>query len=174
MTTPHRPDTSAAAHGVPVALRREVCLIGRDGPVTASVGRRLARLLGVEVADAHLLHPAGREHAAGSVGTHIHDRPPVHDRLQWLSEIGRTVASSSTGVVVVCPPISRSSRDIIRWEAPATLFVRLASASDEPSTDVLDFRIVPEDGWDAIADRIARLLTSATTPAASTEPIAAR
>ena len=48
------------------------------------------------------------------------------DREPWLREVGERFGAADTGsMVIACSALKRSYRDVIRFEAPGTVFIHL-------------------------------------------------
>ncbi|GAA1503453.1 carbohydrate kinase (thermoresistant glucokinase family) [Agromyces terreus] len=100
-----------------------VVVMGVSGSGKSTIGRLVARELGVPFTDADDLHPiANIEKMASGVPLDDEDRRP------WLELVGTTLAEADragTGLVVACSALKRAYRDAILAEAPATLFLHL-------------------------------------------------
>ncbi|WP_285114253.1 gluconokinase [Leifsonia sp. fls2-241-R2A-40a] len=92
-----------------------IVVMGVSGSGKTTVGRELARALGVPFIDADDLHPqANRDKMAG--GTPLTD----DDRGPWLRTVGHTIgeqAAAGRGVVVACSALRRRYRAAIADEA---------------------------------------------------------
>ncbi|MGN7798261.1 gluconokinase, partial [Leifsonia sp. 22587] len=99
----------------------QVVVMGVSGSGKTTVGELLAERLGVPFVDGDALHPPANVAKMAS-GTPLTDE----DRIPWLREVGRTLASTGPdGVVVACSALKRAYRDLIRAEAPAAVFAEL-------------------------------------------------
>ena len=103
--------------------------MGVSGSGKTTVGRELARLLGVPFMDADDLHPqANRDKMAG--GTPLTD----DDRAPWLSTVGHVIGeqlAAGRGVVVACSALRRRYRDAITSAAGAPVrFAHLSGQAD--------------------------------------------
>ncbi|MDR6971146.1 gluconokinase [Leifsonia shinshuensis] len=99
----------------------QVVVMGVSGSGKTTVGELLAERLGVPFVDGDALHPPANVAKMAS-GTPLTDE----DRIPWLQEVGRTLASTGPdGVVVACSALKRAYRDLIRAEAPAAVFAEL-------------------------------------------------
>ena len=87
-----------------------------------SVGRELARVLGVEFVDADGLHPETNI-AKMSAGIPLTDQ----DRWSWLDVVGQALGSSS-GVVISCSALKRIYRDRLRLDNDGVVFVHLTGS----------------------------------------------
>jgi carbohydrate kinase (thermoresistant glucokinase family) len=95
--------------------------MGVSGSGKSTVGRAVADALGASFVDGDDLHPAANV-AKMAAGIPLTDA----DREPWLRAVGRTLADGDdTGVVVACSALKRSYRDLIRAEAPGTVFAEL-------------------------------------------------
>ena len=97
-----------------------IVVAGPSGAGKSVVGAALAEALGVPFLDADSLHPASNVEKMAS-GIPLTDE----DRRPWLELVGRALAASSDGLVVACSALRRSYRDLLRAEAPTTVFVAL-------------------------------------------------
>lgn len=98
-----------------------VVVMGVSGSGKSTVGRAVADALGASFVDGDDLHPAANV-AKMAAGIPLTDA----DREPWLRAVGRTLADGDdTGVVVACSALKRSYRDLIRAEAPGTVFAEL-------------------------------------------------
>ena len=101
--------------------RVQVVVMGVSGSGKTTVGERLAAQLGVPFVDGDALHPPANVAKMAS-GVPLTD----DDRAPWLRIVGQAVAGTAPdGVVVACSALKRSYRDLIRAEAPGTLFAEL-------------------------------------------------
>lgn len=98
-----------------------VVVMGVSGSGKSTVGRAVADALGAPFVDGDDLHPAANV-AKMAAGIPLTDA----DRVPWLRAVGRTLAEGDdAGVVVACSALKRSYRDLIRDEAPGTVFAEL-------------------------------------------------
>jgi carbohydrate kinase (thermoresistant glucokinase family) len=98
-----------------------VVVMGVSGSGKSTVGRAVADALGAPFVDGDDLHPAANV-AKMAAGIPLTDA----DRVPWLRAVGRTLADGDdAGVVVACSALKRSYRDLIRDEAPGTVFAEL-------------------------------------------------
>lgn len=103
-----------------------VVVMGVSGSGKSTIGAALAERLGVHFIDGDDLHPAANV-AKMSAGIPLEDA----DRWPWLADIGRTLRDhSASGLVIACSALKRTYRDVIRWEAPATVFVHAHGDGD--------------------------------------------
>jgi len=101
--------------------RVQVVVMGVSGSGKTTVGERLGAELGVPFVDGDALHPPANV-AKMAAGVPLTD----DDRAPWLRIIGETLAATGPeGVVVACSALKRSYRDLIRAEAPGTVFAEL-------------------------------------------------
>lgn len=115
------PDTPAQPSAAPL-----VVIMGVSGCGKSTVGSALAERLGVHFIDGDDLHPAANV-AKMAGGIPLEDA----DRWPWLADIGRTLGDhSGRGLVVACSALKRIYRDVIRWEAPRTVFVHAQGDRD--------------------------------------------
>ncbi|MFJ6533136.1 gluconokinase [Microbacterium sp. NPDC091662] len=99
--------------------RRPIVVMGVSGVGKTTVGRELARRMGVAFIDADDLHgPANI--AKMAAGTPLDD----DDRWPWLDRVGAALAADPA-VVIACSALKRSYRDRLRASAPAAVFVHL-------------------------------------------------
>ena len=99
------------------AVPPPVVVMGVSAVGKTTVGIALARLLRAEFVDADDLHPAASI-AKMTAGIPLTD----DDRIPWLGVVGRALRP---GTVTACSALKRSYRDLLRTEAPTTLFVHL-------------------------------------------------
>ncbi len=100
-----------------------VVVMGVSGCGKSTVGRELARLLGVHYIEGDELHPPQNVQRM-SAGIPLTDV----DRHGWLQEVAGQLANATTqarGVVVSCSALKRSYRDLLRAGAPDVRFVHL-------------------------------------------------
>lgn len=98
-----------------------VVVMGVSGSGKSTVGRAVADALGAPFVDGDDLHPAANV-AKMAAGIPLTDA----DREPWLRAVGRTLADGGdAGMVVACSALKRSYRDLIRSEAPGTVFAEL-------------------------------------------------
>jgi gluconokinase len=94
-------------------------IMGVAGVGKSSVGRELAKTLGVSFFDADVLHSeANRAKMAAGVPLTDDDRGP------WLDEVGKVFVGASD-IVVACSALKRSYRDRLRNWAPDIYAVHL-------------------------------------------------
>ena len=113
-----------AEHGVetsmPTMLHR-VIVMGVSGCGKSTVGELLGELLGAGFLDGDSLHPQSNIDKMAA-GHPLNDE----DREPWLREVGERLGSLDTGsMVIACSALKRSYRDLIRSEAPGTVFIHL-------------------------------------------------
>ena len=101
-------------------------VMGVSGSGKSTVGRAVADALDASFVDGDDLHPAVNV-AKMTAGIPLTDA----DREPWLRAVGRTLADGARGagdgggMVVACSALKRSYRDLIRGEAPGTVFAEL-------------------------------------------------
>lgn len=97
-------------------------VMGVSGSGKSTVGRAVADALDASFVDGDDLHPAVNV-AKMTAGIPLTDA----DREPWLRAVGRTLAdgAGAGGMVVACSALKRSYRDLIRSEAPGTVFAEL-------------------------------------------------
>ena len=101
-----------------------VIVMGVQGSGKSTVGPLLSQELLVPFIDGDDLHPDSNRVKMAS-GTPLND----DDRRPWLTVIGQRIAAETAqgqGVVIACSALKRSYRDLIRSEAPETIFLYLA------------------------------------------------
>ncbi len=97
-------------------------VMGVSGSGKSTVGRAVADALDASFVDGDDLHPAVNV-AKMTAGIPLTDA----DREPWLRAVGRALAdgAGAGGMVVACSALKRSYRDLIRGEAPGTVFAEL-------------------------------------------------
>ncbi|MGH3688745.1 MAG: gluconokinase [Microbacterium sp.] len=99
--------------------RRPIIVMGVSGVGKTTIGRDLARRIGVSFVDADDLHgPANITKMAA--GAPLDD----DDRWPWLDRVGEALAADPA-LVVACSALKRSYRDRLRASAPTIVFVHL-------------------------------------------------
>ncbi|WP_307794735.1 gluconokinase [Leifsonia sp. TF02-11] len=99
----------------------KVVVMGVSGSGKSTIGQAVADALGAAFVDGDDLHPAANvAKMAAAIPLTDADREP------WLRAVGRTLAAGGdAGVVVACSALKRAYRDLIRSEAPGTVFAEL-------------------------------------------------
>ncbi|MER7523896.1 gluconokinase [Microbacterium oxydans] len=98
---------------------RPIVVMGVSGVGKTTLGRELARRIGVAFIDADDLHgPANIAKMAAGVPLDDDDRWP------WLDRVGAALAADP-GVVIACSALKRTYRDRLRASAPTVVFVHL-------------------------------------------------
>jgi len=109
-----------------------IVVMGVSGSGKTTIGRLLARRLGVPFADADDLHPAANV-AKMAAGHPLTDE----DRWPWLALVGATLSKAEgTGLVIACSALKRVYRDAILRAEPRARFVDL-----EGSRALLESRV---------------------------------
>lgn len=110
--------------------------MGVSGCGKSTVGRLLAQELGGTFIDGDDLHPETNI-AKMSAGQPLTDQ----DREPWLRLIAQQLQTGPAATVVACSALRRSYRDIIRAQAPETVFIHL-----DGTRDVLASRLTVRPG----------------------------
>ncbi|EHR72691.1 carbohydrate kinase, thermoresistant glucokinase family [Burkholderiales bacterium JOSHI_001] len=100
-----------------------VVVMGVSGCGKSTVGRALARTLGVHYVEGDELHPAANVQRMAA-GIPLTDA----DRHGWLVDVGQQLANATAqerGVVVACSALKRGYRDLLRAAAPDLRLVHL-------------------------------------------------
>ena len=97
--------------------------MGVSGSGKSLVGQILAERIGAEFLDGDDLHSADNIETMAA-GQSLNDA----ERSPWLRKIGSRLASKRGHIVIACSALKRSYREIIRQEAPATVFVHLTGS----------------------------------------------
>jgi gluconokinase len=99
--------------------------MGVSGSGKSTVGRELARRLGVPFADADAFHPQANI-AKMAAGTPLTD----DDRYPWLEAVGQWLADHENGGVMSCSALKRGYRDRLRSHCPRLAFLHLTGPSE--------------------------------------------
>lgn len=113
-----------------------IVVMGPSGCGKTTVGRLLARRLGLPFIEGDDLHPSANVRKMAS-GVPLDDA----DRASWLEAVGQALAACPSGAVASCSALRRRYRDRLRALAPALRFVHL-----EGSRDVLQGRLAARQG----------------------------
>lgn len=96
-----------------------IIIMGMQGSGKSTIGKLLARRLGLPFIDGDSLHSAENKKWMAS-GRALSDA----QRLPWLHEVGERLAlGAGSGVVVACSALKRSYRDLLREHVPTMLTV---------------------------------------------------
>ncbi|MDO5035134.1 MAG: gluconokinase [Actinomycetaceae bacterium] len=104
---------------------RRIVIMGVSSCGKSTVGELLSQRVGLPYRDGDDMHPP--ENIAKMSAGHALDDA---DRAPWLHSIGRWLAAQEGGAIVGCSALKHSYRDIIRAEAPGTVFVHLNGSYD--------------------------------------------
>jgi gluconokinase len=112
-----------SAVGIPGILAGEeikpaVVVMGVTGSGKSTLGEALARALGCPFIEGDTLHPPANI-AKMAAGIPLDDA----DRIPFLENVARTIATRSTSLVVSCSALKRAYRDRLRGADPQLLFV---------------------------------------------------
>ena len=100
--------------------------MGVSGSGKTTVGEPLAERLGVDFGEADDFHPRANKDKM-SAGIPLDD----NDRTPWLHAVGVWLAEhQGTGAVATCSALKRTYRELLRAEAPGTVFLHLAAPPD--------------------------------------------
>jgi len=103
-----------------------VVVMGVSGSGKTTVGEPLAQRLGVDFGEADDFHPQANKDKM-SAGTPLDD----DDRAPWLHAVGSWLAEHrDTGAVATCSALKRKYRELLRGEAPGTVFLHLTAPHD--------------------------------------------
>jgi len=98
-----------------------VVVMGVQGSGKSTLAEQIARRTGGRAVDGDRMHSEANV-AKMAAGIPLTDE----DRDPWLREIGLLLdAERDSGIVVVCSALRRAYRDLLRDEAPGTVFVHL-------------------------------------------------
>lgn len=97
-----------------------VVVMGVSGCGKTTVGRLLARHLGLAFIEGDELHPP-RNVALMASGTPLTDE----DRVDWLAAVGRALVQHPGGAVASCSALRHRYRDQLRQIVPGVVFVHL-------------------------------------------------
>ncbi|WP_261164604.1 gluconokinase [Microbacterium sp. Marseille-Q6965] len=105
----------------PASSYPPVVVMGVQGAGKSTIANMLAERIRGRYVDGDRLHSAENVAKMAS-GVPLTDE----DRVPWLHAIGATLASGrDRGIVVVCSALRRAYRDVLRADAPGTVFVHL-------------------------------------------------
>lgn len=130
---------AAARHaGTAPAGACRIVVMGVSGCGKSTVGALLGQQLGADFLDGDSLHPAANI-TKMSAGIPLDDI----DREPWLREIGRRLgeATGESPLIIACSALKRGYRDLIRAQAPGTVFIHLAG-----SFELLNERMAVREG----------------------------
>jgi gluconokinase len=105
------------SHAIP-----PIVIMGVQGSGKTTIGKLLAKRLGVPLIDGDSLHSVANKEWMAS-GHALSDA----QRLPWLHKVGERLAiGAGSGIVVACSALKRSYRDLLREHAPTmfTVFAR--------------------------------------------------
>ncbi len=103
-----------------------IVVMGVQGSGKSTVAELIARRIGGRYIDGDRLHPAENV-AKMAAGVPLTDA----DREPWLHVIGDVLQTGrGEGIVVVCSALRRAYRDLLRADAPGTVFVHLHGSFD--------------------------------------------
>ncbi|WP_051197077.1 gluconokinase [Jonesia quinghaiensis] len=100
-----------------------VVVMGVSGCGKTSVGLALAERMACEFLDGDVLH-SPENVAKMAAGTPLTDS----DRFPWLQDVGQRLAAAQKAgksFVIGCSALRRAYRDLIRDQAPGTVFIHL-------------------------------------------------
>ena len=121
MSAPTLEPTGRAAVTEGAGTARKIIVMGVSGCGKSTVGELLAEAEGAVFLDGDSLHPQANIDKMAA-GHPLNDQ----DREPWLREIGQRLGSHGQGsLIIACSALKRSYRDLIRAEAPGTVFVHL-------------------------------------------------
>ena len=103
-------------------------VMGVSGCGKSTVGQKLAAQLDLVFIDGDDLHPTSNKDKMAA-GQPLND----DDRRPWLEIIGKKLAesvSNGTPAIIACSALKRSYRDLLRTQAPGTLFVHLTGTPE--------------------------------------------
>jgi|ERR1035437_8072947 gluconokinase len=105
---------STQSHSIP-----PIVIMGVQGSGKTTIGKLLAKRLGVPLIDGDSLHSVANKEWMAS-GHALSDA----QRLPWLHKVGERLAlGTGSGIVVACSALKRSYRDLLRDHAPTTFTV---------------------------------------------------
>lgn len=119
----------AVAHGVetpnPTMLHR-VIVMGVSGCGKSTVGELLGAELDAGFLDGDSLHPQANIDKMAA-GQPLDDA----DREPWLREVGNRLGTvGNESMVIACSALKRKYRDLIRAQAPGTVFIHLHGSEE--------------------------------------------
>lgn len=99
-------------------MTQAIVVMGVTGSGKSTLGQGLARALGWPFVEGDTLHPPANI-AKMAAGLPLDDA----DRLPFLENVARAIATRSTSLVVSCSALKRAYRDLLRGADPQLLFV---------------------------------------------------
>ncbi|HTV77342.1 MAG TPA: gluconokinase [Steroidobacteraceae bacterium] len=99
-------------------MTRALVVMGVTASGKSTLGQALARALGWTFIEGDTLHPAANIAKMAS-GRALDDQ----DRIPFLDNVARAIASRTTNVVISCSALKRAYRDRLRRAEPALLFL---------------------------------------------------
>ena len=99
-------------------MTRAIVVMGVAGSGKSTLGRALAAALGWAFVEGDTLHPPANI-ARMAAGVALNDA----DRLPFLENVARTIATRQGNLVITCSALKRAYRDLLRRTEPQLLFV---------------------------------------------------
>jgi gluconokinase len=99
-------------------VTQAIVVMGVTGSGKSTLGQALARALGWPFVEGDTLHPPANI-AKMAAGLPLDDA----DRIPFLENVARTIATRSTSLVISCSALKRVYRDLLRGADPQLLFV---------------------------------------------------
>ena len=99
-------------------MTQAIVVMGVTGSGKSTLGQALARALGWPFVEGDTLHPPANI-AKMAAGRPLDDA----DRLPFLENVARAIATRSTSLVVSCSALKRAYRDLLRGADAQLLFV---------------------------------------------------
>lgn len=99
-------------------MTQAIVVMGVTGSGKSTLGQALAHALGWPFVEGDTLHPPANI-AKMAAGVPLDDA----ERIPFLENVARTIATRSTSLVVSCSALKRAYRDLLRGADPQLLFV---------------------------------------------------
>jgi gluconokinase len=99
-------------------MTQAIIVMGVTGSGKSTLGQALAAALGWTFVEGDTLHPPANI-AKMAAGVALNDA----DRIPFLENVARTIATRQANLVITCSALKRAYRDLLRRTEPLLLFV---------------------------------------------------